>query len=175
MGWQRTPETGELPPWRRAGGAGRNLARADGEGGSGGVLEHEEAVGDWFEGVEESGAHQSGAAHDGGTGVKGDAGGGPVKRALAPGVGSGAIVRRQQSSRWHRQGQTETGAPDQRWGVQGGGRQVTRSLCGCAGRRLASQLEHLLGGITGSRDGRPGGLEPRRCSTGQRSTVSRGE
>jgi hypothetical protein len=45
MGWQPTPKTGELPPWRRVGGAGANPARVAGEGGSGGVLEHEVAVG----------------------------------------------------------------------------------------------------------------------------------
>jgi hypothetical protein len=58
MGWQPTPETGELPPWRRAGCASANSTRADDEGGSGGVLEHEEVVGDWFEETEERGAHQ---------------------------------------------------------------------------------------------------------------------
>jgi hypothetical protein len=69
----------------------------------------------------------------------------------------------------------ETRAPDGQWGVCGGGRRVTLSSRGCAGHRLASQLEHLLGGNTDSRDGRPGGLEARWCSTGQRSAVSRGE
>jgi hypothetical protein len=67
MGWQPTPETGELPPWRRAGGAGENPTRASGEGGSGRVLEHEEAVGDWFEEAEERGAHQKRRLHGGGT------------------------------------------------------------------------------------------------------------
>jgi hypothetical protein len=67
MGWQPTPETGELPPWRRAGGAGANPARAGGEGGSGGVLEHEEVVGDWFEETEERGAHQKWRLHGDGT------------------------------------------------------------------------------------------------------------
>jgi hypothetical protein len=50
MGWQPTPKTRELPPWHRAGGAGRNPARAGGEEGRGGVLEHEDVVGDRFEG-----------------------------------------------------------------------------------------------------------------------------
>jgi hypothetical protein len=42
------------------------------------------------------------AVHSGGTKAKGDATGGLVRRALALRVGSGAIVRRQRSSRWHR-------------------------------------------------------------------------
>jgi hypothetical protein len=67
MGWQPTPETGELPSWRRAGGAGANPARAGGEGGSGGVLEHEEEVGDWIEETEERGSHQKWRLHGDGT------------------------------------------------------------------------------------------------------------
>jgi hypothetical protein len=63
MGWQPTPKTGELPPWRRAGGADANPARAGDEWGSGGVLEHEVAVGDWFEETEERGAHQKWRLH----------------------------------------------------------------------------------------------------------------
>jgi hypothetical protein len=59
MGWQPTPETGELPPWGRAGDAGANPARAGGKGVSGGVLEHEEAVGDWFEETEERGSPET--------------------------------------------------------------------------------------------------------------------
>jgi hypothetical protein len=51
LGWQ----------CRRKSGKGRR------RGGSGGVLEHEEAVWDWFEGVEESGAHQKQHLHGGGT------------------------------------------------------------------------------------------------------------
>jgi hypothetical protein len=49
------------------------------------------------------------------------------------------------------------------------------SSCGRVVHRLASQLDHLLGGNTGSRDDRPRGLEARWCSTGQRSAVSRGK
>jgi hypothetical protein len=67
MGWQPTPETGELPPWRRAGSAGANPTRANGEGGSGRVLEHEEAVGDRFEETEERWAHQKQRLHGDGT------------------------------------------------------------------------------------------------------------
>jgi hypothetical protein len=63
VGWRPTPEIGEMPPWRQAGGAGANPARDGGEGGSGEVLEHEEAVGDWFEETEERGAHQKWHLH----------------------------------------------------------------------------------------------------------------
>jgi hypothetical protein len=40
-----------------------NPARVGDEGGSGGVLEYEEAVGDWFEEMEERGAHQKQRLH----------------------------------------------------------------------------------------------------------------
>jgi hypothetical protein len=113
--------------------------------------------------------------HGGGARAKGDAGGGPIRQALASGVGSVAIMRRRRSSGWHRQGKTETGVSDRRWDVQRGGTWVTWSLCGRTSHRLASRLEHLLGDNRGSRDGRPGGLEARWCSTGQSSVASGGE
>jgi hypothetical protein len=73
-----------------------------GRGSREGRLEVYGGAGTPFGGFMEEKAHQSGAAHDGEIGAKGDAGGGPVKWALASGVGSGAIVRRCRSSGCHR-------------------------------------------------------------------------
>jgi hypothetical protein len=83
-----------------------------GKGSREGRLEVYGGAGTPFGGFREEKAHQSGAAHGSGTRVKGDDGGGPVRWALASGVGSVAIVRRRWSSGWHRQNQMKTGAAD---------------------------------------------------------------
>jgi hypothetical protein len=65
--WAGQPElvaqTEESRGARHTGGdSSQNPVRAGGEGGSGGVLEHEEAVGDWFEEAEERGLTRNGVS-----------------------------------------------------------------------------------------------------------------
>jgi hypothetical protein len=67
MGWQPTPEIGELPHGAELVVPAEIRQGPAARGCQGGVLEHEEAVGDRFEGVEENGAHQKWRLHGGDT------------------------------------------------------------------------------------------------------------